>query len=84
MKSALSKWGNSLAVRLPKAAVEKLGLREGAELDLVVANGRIELIPTERSYEDYLEALRAAVASGITPSQDEAWEDSPPRADEVW
>ncbi len=25
----VSKWGNSLAVRLPKEVVEKLGLKEG-------------------------------------------------------
>ncbi len=27
----ISKWGNSLAVRLPAAIVEALGLREGTE-----------------------------------------------------
>ncbi|MCK1740250.1 AbrB/MazE/SpoVT family DNA-binding domain-containing protein [Bradyrhizobium sp. 139] len=33
----VSKWGNSLAVRLPKALVEELGLKEGDELDVVAA-----------------------------------------------
>ena len=28
----VSKWGNSLAVRLPKALVDQLGLKEGDEL----------------------------------------------------
>ena len=31
----VSKWGNSLAVRLPKALVDELGLREGDELNVV-------------------------------------------------
>jgi antitoxin MazE len=40
----VSKWGNSLAVRLPKALVEKLGLKEGDELNVVAAkDGTIEV-----------------------------------------
>jgi antitoxin MazE len=33
----VSKWGNSLAVRLPKALVDELGLKEGDELNVVAA-----------------------------------------------
>ncbi|MEI9888138.1 MAG: AbrB/MazE/SpoVT family DNA-binding domain-containing protein [Rhizomicrobium sp.] len=29
----IAKWGNSLAVRLPKALVEKLGLKEGDRVE---------------------------------------------------
>ncbi len=32
----VSKWGNSLAVRLPKKMVEKLGLKEGDKVDVAV------------------------------------------------
>ena len=32
----VAKWGNSLAVRVPKAMVEDLGLKEGDEVDLTV------------------------------------------------
>ena len=31
----VSKWGNSLAVRLPKSMVESLGLKAGDELQIV-------------------------------------------------
>src|SRR5271154_4997955 len=34
----VAKWGNSLAVRLPAAVVEALGLREGDEIEIRVAN----------------------------------------------
>ena len=34
----VSKWGNSLAVRLPKALVDQLGLKEGDELNVVAAS----------------------------------------------
>ena len=32
----VSKWGNSLAVRLPAAVVEALGLREGDDIEIQV------------------------------------------------
>jgi antitoxin MazE len=35
----VSKWGNSLAVRLPASVVEALGLREGDEIEIGVADG---------------------------------------------
>ncbi len=40
----VSKWGNSLELRLPKALVEELGLNEGDELNVVAAKaGAIEV-----------------------------------------
>ena len=36
----VSKWGNSLAIRLPVAVVEVLGLREGDQVKVEVANAR--------------------------------------------
>ena len=40
----VSKWGNSLAIRLPKALVDELGLKAGDEVDIVAARKRrIEL-----------------------------------------
>jgi antitoxin component of MazEF toxin-antitoxin module len=36
MKVKVAKWGNSLGVRLPKAAVETAGVSAGTELELTV------------------------------------------------
>lgn len=33
MKIQIGRWGNSLAVRLPKALVERLKIKEGDEID---------------------------------------------------
>jgi len=33
MKMQIGRWGNSLAVRLPKELVDRFGLKEGAEID---------------------------------------------------
>ena len=45
----VSKWGNSLAVRLPKAVVDSLGLSVGDRLEIVSATPeRIVLAKDER------------------------------------
>ncbi|RKT45315.1 AbrB/MazE/SpoVT family DNA-binding domain-containing protein [Thiocapsa rosea] len=36
----ISKWGNSLAVRLPAAVIEALALKEGDDIEIVVADER--------------------------------------------
>ena len=36
----VSKWGNSLAVRLPASVVEVLGLKEGDDVEIDVAGAR--------------------------------------------
>ena len=54
----VSKWGNSLAVRLPKALVDELGLKEGDELNVVAAkNGAIEVETREARRKAALERL---------------------------
>jgi len=36
----VSRWGNSLAVRLPAAVVDALGLEEGDEIELRAVRGK--------------------------------------------
>jgi len=45
----VSKWGNSLAVRLPKALVEQLGLKEGDELKVVAASSDTIAVETREA-----------------------------------
>ncbi len=35
MKTTIQKWGNSLALRLPKALAEEAKIREGSKVELV-------------------------------------------------
>ncbi|MGL4438528.1 MAG: AbrB/MazE/SpoVT family DNA-binding domain-containing protein [Bosea sp. (in: a-proteobacteria)] len=45
----ISKWGNSLAVRLPKALTDELGLKAGDEVTMVAQpDGTIALAKDER------------------------------------
>jgi antitoxin MazE len=72
----VSKWGNSLAVRLPKTLVDQLGLKEGDELN-VVAAGRdtIEVETREAQRQlalDRLAKLNWALPEGYKIDREEA------------
>jgi len=43
----VSKWGNSLAVQLPQALIDELGLKEGDEINVVAATGGIIEVETK-------------------------------------
>ena len=56
----VSKWGNSLAVRLPKALVDQLGLKEGDQLNVVAArDGSIEVETKEEQRRRALNRMAA-------------------------
>ncbi len=55
----LTKWGNSVGLRLPKHVIDHLGLEAGSSLDVSVEDGKIVFLPV-RLYD--LEEL----VSGIT------------------
>lgn len=55
----VSKWGNSLAVRLPAAIVEALGLKEGDDIEIVVANDRTFEVSRDKSRERAIAKLKA-------------------------
>jgi antitoxin MazE len=50
MKTTVKKWGNSLAVRLPKKLIEDTQVAEGCNLDIKTENGKIVLSPTIKKY----------------------------------
>jgi antitoxin MazE len=51
-KTQLAKWGNSLAVRIPKSVVGTARLREGDEVTLAVSKGgAIVMRPARRKYQ---------------------------------
>ena len=72
MQTKIQKWGNSLAVRIPKPFVKETHLAYGTSVDLSVADGKIIIAPhSEPEYrlEDLLKGvtrrnLHAEVATG--------------------
>ena len=55
----VSKWGNSLAIRLPASVVEALELKEGDNVEVHVVGERAFGIDRDRSRERALERIRA-------------------------
>jgi antitoxin MazE len=47
-KAQLAKWGNSLAVRIPKAVAEAARLGEGDPVVIEALHGHIEVRPAEK------------------------------------
>jgi antitoxin MazE len=53
----VARWGNSLALRLPAAVVEALGLEEGDEVEVRVAGERAFEVARDRRRERALERI---------------------------
>ena len=48
MKTRMQKWGNSLAIRIPKAFATEVGLKEESEVDVSLKSGRLVVVPVEK------------------------------------
>lgn len=73
----VSKWGNSLAVRLPAAVVEALDLKEGDQIEIRIAGARDFEVRRDRSREAALarlRKLRRPLPAGFTFDRAEAHE----------
>jgi antitoxin MazE len=71
----VARWGNSLAVRLPRTVVEALKLKEGDEIEITVAGTRRFEIARDRRREEALKRLRALrrpLPEGFKFDRDEA------------
>lgn len=69
MKAKIAKWGNSLAVRLPKRYADDLGLKPGTIVDLEREGTRlaIETVPEHKIPRYRLEDLLAQIKPGQVP-----------------
>ncbi|HEX9324370.1 MAG TPA: AbrB/MazE/SpoVT family DNA-binding domain-containing protein [Xanthobacteraceae bacterium] len=64
----VAKWGNSLAVRLPRSVVEALGLKEGDSIDIHMSGARsfaIEKSPAPKELLRRLRRLRGRLPAGF-------------------
>ena len=70
----VSRWGNSLGVRLPRALVDDLGLKPGDELEVVVLATRIEVVKDGRRRRavDRMRARGLRFPDGCVFDRDEA------------
>lgn len=63
MRVRVQKWGNSLALRIPKPFAGDAGVSEGTQLDLAVSEGRLVATPLRRRRPSLRRLL-----SRVTPS----------------
>jgi len=70
----VAKWGNSLALRLPAAVVEAMGLKEGDEVQVTASAGRLNLqrAPDIDELWARLHALREKLPADFRFDRDEA------------
>lgn len=54
----VSKWGNSLAIRLPASVVDALDLKEGDRIEIRIAGGKVFEVSRDQSRERALARLR--------------------------
>jgi antitoxin MazE len=54
----IAKWGNSLAVRLPKSVVEALELKEGDDISIEILGARSLAVEKSPSRRELLARLR--------------------------
>jgi len=78
MRATISKWGNSLGLRIPRGLAEDAGLAEGSLVELRVENGRLVAEPVT---VENLEALLSKVTA--KNRHDELFVDAP-RGREAW
>ena len=59
MRVTIARWGNSTALRLPKAVVDELHLEPGQQMELVVEGAGARLTPVRKTSREYLDELMA-------------------------
>jgi antitoxin MazE len=59
MRVAIRKWGNSLALRIPRALAADTHLASGSQVDVAVEDGRLIVAPVSAGLS--LDALLSAV-----------------------
>ncbi len=76
-KTHVSRWGTSLAVRIPKAIVEQWGVQAGSAIEMISRGG--EVVLRKQPYD--LEAM----LSEVTPDNLHAEHDfGKPKGNEAW
>ncbi len=48
MKTRVQKWGNSLALRIPKSLADEVGLQKETPVEISLADGKLIITPVTR------------------------------------
>ena len=80
MRTKVQRWGNSLAVRIPKAFAEDVGIAENSQIEISLSDGDLVLSPA-RTPTFTLEGLLAGVTDDNLHQEVQT---GPPVGNEVW
>lgn len=80
MKARIQKWGNSLALRIPKSFASHSNIEQGSVVDLSLDNGRM-IVEATKDQEYSLEELLAQVTRNNLHSEVDF---GAPVGNEVW
>ncbi|MEL7328553.1 MAG: AbrB/MazE/SpoVT family DNA-binding domain-containing protein [Cyanobacteria bacterium J06559_1] len=80
MKSQVGRWGNSLAVRIPKHIAEALNLQPNDAIEFTLANGKATLEPLHELPEFTLDELLDQIVE--PPELEVDW--GSPVGKEIW
>lgn len=78
LQTRVSKWGSSLAVRIPKAIAEEWGVKEGSSIELSRDDQGLLLKKRRKTLEEMVESLKNA--EHLHPEI----ETDGPRGSEIW
>ncbi|MDE2777782.1 MAG: AbrB/MazE/SpoVT family DNA-binding domain-containing protein [Chloroflexota bacterium] len=81
MVTKIQKWGNSRAVRIPKAIADEAGLDIGHAVDMDLVDGEIRIKRARKRKRYNLDEMLASVPDDFEP---EEWDTGPPVGNEVW
>jgi len=80
MKTRIQKWGNSLALRIPRAFAEESKVTQGSAVDLSIENGRLIITPVQKNPYTLKELLAGVSKKNLHGEIDMG----PPIGKEVW
>jgi antitoxin MazE len=80
MKTRVQKWGNSLALRIPKAFAEEAGLREDAPVELSLDGGRLVVHALAEQQPTLSELLQNVTDENLHGE----WDTGPAVGKEIW
>lgn len=73
IRARVSRWRNSLAVRLPRAVTEQMGVEEGAEVEIIARGGQVVLRKPAYTLAGLLESVTAGNRHGELDTGPAAW-----------
>ncbi|MFO8035186.1 MAG: AbrB/MazE/SpoVT family DNA-binding domain-containing protein [Anaerolineales bacterium] len=80
MRKKIKKWGNSLAIRIPKPFAAEIGLKEDSPVELTIINDQLVIIPRQEEPSE-LEAMLEQVTE---ENKHEEVKTGPALGREVW